>query len=102
MILYHGTNTDIESIDLSRSLNHKDFGKGFYLTPERETAIRMATKKARLFGGQATLISYEFNEAALQSELKVKVFPEEATVEWFLFVDAIVTAKVSNQYMTTI
>lgn len=88
MILYHGTNTDIESIDLSRSLNHKDFGKGFYLTPERETAIRMATKKARLFGGQATLISYEFNEAALQSELKVKVFPEKATVEWFLFVDA--------------
>lgn len=88
MILYHGTNTDIESIDLSRSLKHKDFGKGFYLTPERETAIRMATKKARLFGGQATLISYEFNEAALQSELKVKVFPEKATVEWFLFVDA--------------
>ncbi len=88
MILYHGTNTDIESIDLSRSLNHKDFGKGFYLTPERETAIRMATKKARLFGGQATLISYEFNEAALQSDLKVKVFPEKATVEWFLFVDA--------------
>lgn len=88
MILYHGTNTDIESIDLSRSLNHKDFGKGFYLTDSRETAIRMATKKARLFGGQATLISYEFNEAALQSELKVKVFPEKATVEWFLFVDA--------------
>ena len=88
MILYHGTNTDIETIDLSRSLNHKDFGKGFYLTLERETAIRMATKKARLFGGQATLISYEFNEAALQSELKVKVFPEKATVEWFLFVDA--------------
>ena len=88
MILYHGTNTDIESIDLSRSLNHKDFGKGFYLTPERETAIRMATKKARLFGGQATLISYEFNEAALQSELKVKVFTEKATMEWFLFVDA--------------
>lgn len=88
MILYHGTNTDIEKIDLSRSLNHKDFGKGFYLTPERETAIRMATKKARLFGGQATLISYEFDITALHSDLKVKVFPEKATVEWFLFVDA--------------
>ena len=24
MILFHGTNTDIETIDLSRSLNHKD------------------------------------------------------------------------------
>ena len=88
MILFHGTNTDIETIDLSRSLNHKDFGKGFYLTDSRETAIRMATKKTRLFGGKATLISYEFDEAALHSDLKVKVCPEKATVEWFLFVDA--------------
>ncbi len=88
MILFHGTNTDIETIDLSRSLNHKDFGKGFYLTDSRETAIRMAIKKARLFGGKATLILYEFDEAALHSDLKVKVFPEKATVEWFLFVDA--------------
>lgn len=71
MILFHGTNTDIETIDLSRSLNHKDFGKGFYLTDSRETAIRMATKKTRLFGGKATLISYEFDEAALHSDLKV-------------------------------
>ena len=88
MILFHGTNTDIATIDLSRSLNHKDFGKGFYLTHSRETAIRMATKKARLFGGKATLIIYEFEETALHSDLKVKVFPEKATVEWFLFVDA--------------
>ena len=88
MILFHGTNTDIETIDLSCSLKHKDFGKGFYLTDSRETAIRMATKKARLFGGKATLILYEFDEAALHSDLKIKVFPEKATVEWFLFVDA--------------
>ena len=88
MILFHGTNIDIETIDLSRSLNHKDFGKGFYLTDSRETAIRVATKKARLFGGKATLILYDFDEAALHSDLKVKVFPEKATVEWFLFVDA--------------
>ena len=88
MILFHGTNTDIEKIDLSRSLNHKDFGKGFYLTDSRETAVRMATKKARLYGGKATLIIYEFDETALQSDLKVKVFPEKASVEWFVFVDA--------------
>ena len=88
MILFHGTNTDIETIDLSSSLNHKDFGKGFYLTSSRETAIRMAEEKARLFGGKATLIIYEFDESALNSDLKVKVFPVKATVEWFLFVDA--------------
>lgn len=88
MRLYHGSNQDIESIDLSKGLRYKDFGKGFYLTPNRETAARMAQKKARLFGGTPTLLAYELDEAALHSDLNVKVFPEKATEEWFLFVDA--------------
>ena len=88
MKLYHGTNADIVTIDLSKGLAHKDFGKGFYLTPDRATAVRMAEKKARLFGGKATLITYDFDEAALCSDLSVKVFPEKACVEWFLFIDA--------------
>ena len=41
MILYHGTNEDIKAIDLTRGMRHKDFGKGFYLTPDRNTAIRI-------------------------------------------------------------
>ena len=88
MILYHGTNEDIESIDLTKGLRHKDFGKGFYVTPEKATAVRMAKKKARLFGGTATLITYEMDETAFQSDLKIKVVPEKACVEWLLFVDA--------------
>ena len=88
MILYHGTNADIESIDLTKGLRFKDFGNGFYLTPNRETACRMAQKRARLFGGTATLITYELDDSAWQSDLKVRVFPEKASVEWLLFVDA--------------
>ena len=88
MILYHGTNSDFESINLAIGNRHKDFGLGFYLTSDKSTAIRMAQKKARLFGGTPTLISYEFKEAALSSNLKVKVFPAKACVEWVLFVDA--------------
>jgi len=88
MTLYHGSNQDIEVIDLTKGLRHKDFGKGFYLTPDRQTATRMAQKKSRLFGGTATLITYEMDDAALQSDLKVKVFPEKASVEWLVFVDA--------------
>ena len=65
MKLYHGTNIDIEAIDLTRGLRHKDFGKGFYATPDRTTAVRMAQKRARLFGGEATLITYEFDETTL-------------------------------------
>lgn len=56
MKLYHGTNVDIEVIDLARGLRHKDFGKGFYATPDRTTAVRMAQKRTRLFGGEATLL----------------------------------------------
>ena len=88
MKLYHGTNSDIEAIDLTKGLRHKDFGKGFYLTPDKTTAIRMAQKKARLFGGGATLLTYEFDEAAMHSDLNIKIFPEKASVEWLLFVDA--------------
>lgn len=87
MRLYHGTNADIETIDLSQGLRYKDFGMGFYATPDKTTAIRMAQKRARLFGGKATLITYEFNEAALSSDLKIKRFPEKASVEWFLFIN---------------
>ncbi len=88
MKLYHGTNSDIEAIDLTRGLRYKDFGKGFYATPDRTTAIRMAQKRARLFGGAATLITYEFDELTLPLGLKIKRFHEQASVEWLLFVDA--------------
>ena len=45
MKLYHGTNADIGAIDLNQGLRYKDFGKGFYATPDRKTAIRMAQKR---------------------------------------------------------
>lgn len=45
MKLYHGSNADIKCINLSNGLRYKDFGKGFYLTPELSTAIRMSQWK---------------------------------------------------------
>ena len=88
MILYHGTNADFDCINLTIGLRYQAFGWGFYLPPDRNTAVRMAQKKARLFGGTPTLITYELDEAVLKSDLKIKRFPETATVVWFLFVDA--------------
>lgn len=32
MILYHGTNIDIQSINLALCRPYKDFGRGFYTT----------------------------------------------------------------------
>lgn len=82
MKLYHGTNQDIETIDLTRGMRHKDFGKGFYLTPDKNTAIRMAQKKARLFGGTATLITYELDEAAIQSPAYLYELMNLSEKEW--------------------
>ena len=39
MILYHGTNADFERINLTIGLRYKDFGWGFYLTPDRSIYI---------------------------------------------------------------
>ncbi len=36
MILYHGTNADFDRISLTIGLRYKDFGWGFYLTPDRK------------------------------------------------------------------
>ena len=41
MILYHGTNIDFPEIDLAKSKVGKDFGVGFYLTPDKEVVLRM-------------------------------------------------------------
>lgn len=89
ILLYHGSNTDIEQINLKAGIPYKDFGQGFYLTPDIETAKRMAQKKVNLFGGMPTLITYEFMEEELAGmSLKVMRFPEKATADWFLFIDA--------------
>ena len=39
MILYHGSNQVITKIDLSRSKDFKDFGRGFYLTKDYASSI---------------------------------------------------------------
>ena len=81
MILFHGTNTDIETIDLSRSLNHKDFGKGFYLTALEEQA-RKYSQRFLFRGDKAFLNHYILNDDL--SEYNVKKF-EAYNEEWLDF-----------------
>ena len=39
MLLFHGSYTPVEKIDLSMCSADKDFGKGFYVTALREQAV---------------------------------------------------------------
>lgn len=88
MLVYHGSNNDILEIDLTLGSRFKDFGQGFYVTPDLDTAQRMARKKADLFGGKPTIITYEFDESVLKSDkLKVLVFSTKATASWIRFID---------------
>ena len=86
MILYHGSNVDIESIDLSRSSVGKDFGCGFYLTASKEQAERMGHRKARLYGGEMVISSFEFDEkAAREAGMNIKDYKSYSR-EWADFI----------------
>ena len=87
MILYHGTNLDIERIDLSKCKPYKDFGQGFYLTELKEQAVRMAQNVTAIYGGFPIINVYEFDEnLLLSSELRVRKVPAVPTVEWAQFI----------------
>ena len=88
MLVYHGSNCDIDTIDLSKGNRFKDFGQGFYVTPNIETAKRMAQKKTAIYGGIPMIITYEFDDSVLCSDkLHILEFPKRATVEWISFID---------------
>ena len=86
MILYHGSNTKVEAVDLSRCRPNKDFGQGFYLTPDKSAAEKMALRTVRRFGGTPFLMTYDFDEAQLE-KLNQKLF-DVPSVEWAMFVMA--------------
>lgn len=88
MILYHGSNVAIDIIDLKCGRRGKDFGQGFYLSPDRSQAMKMAERTvAREESGHVTLTAYQFDEDILKehSDLKIKVF-ESYSTEWAEFV----------------
>lgn len=88
MILYHGSNQLIDSIDLSQGKKFKDFGQGFYTTHIKEQAVYWSRRISERFGGTPTVTEFEFDlDAAVAEGLKVKVF-DNPDKEWALFVMA--------------
>lgn len=87
MKLFHGTNTDIETIDLSRCQPFKDFGKGFYLTDVKKQAEYMAIRRHEQTGeGQPTLIEYEFDEKLLHGKTFRIKRSEKPSKAWAQFI----------------
>lgn len=87
MILYHGANVEIESIDLSKSKPYKDFGKGFYLSADKNQAMRLAKQRVSIeLKGKPVVSCFSFDEALLENgDLSVLRF-EDYTAAWAKFV----------------
>lgn len=84
--LYHGSTVAIEHIDLVHSKPGKDFGRGFYLSAEREQALALASFKADQEGVEPVVTAYEWNEAHLTNgTLRVLRF-DDYNPEWAQFV----------------
>lgn len=86
MKVYHGSDTQIEEIDLEKCKYGKDFGRGFYVTKLKEQAETMAVRVSRWSKKKPVVTEFEFDEfAQIDNDLKILVF-EDYTDEWFDFV----------------
>lgn len=83
MKLYHGSNTEIGTPDLSHSRKNVDFGRGFYVTPIYEQAEKWCKKFIRK--GENGIVSvYDFDENAF-SVLKTFSF-DSYSEAWLDFI----------------
>ena len=83
LILYHGSNCNFDKVDISKSKDKRDFGKGFYTTTLREQAEDWAEALFDRYKGDGIFI-YEL-ELELTGELSVKKY-EGLSEEWLLMV----------------
>ena len=85
--MYHGSNIEIDAIELEKCLPFKDFGKGFYTSPLKENALQMAKRTARINQkGTSCVTAFLFDDAFLtDAAFNVKQF-SACDKEWAQFV----------------
>jgi len=83
LILYHGSNCNFDEVDISKSKDKRDFGKGFYTTTLREQAEDWAKALFDRYKGDGIFI-YEL-ELELTGGLSIKKY-EGLSEEWLLMV----------------
>ena len=85
MVLYHGSNVNVESPKIIVSNRTLDFGAGFYTTSDKTQAIKWArTQKRRRREGEAIVSQYEFDDKE-RKNLNILVF-DSANREWLNYV----------------
>lgn len=85
--LYHGSNVEIDQINLSLSRKGKDFDCGFYLNANKQQAMEMAIRTAnRMRTGSPIVSAFDFDDSVLsKNNLNIKIF-DDYSVEWAEFI----------------
>lgn len=86
MILYHGSNVQIERIELDKSKPFKDFGRGFYLSPDKQQAEKMAIFRSKVLGNAPIVTEFSFDERKLYDGTLRFLSFDSYTEEWAKFV----------------
>lgn len=95
MKVYHGSWIEVSVPDLKHSRTDVDFGKGFYVTPIREQAVKWCGRFKRR-GKQGIVSSYIFDDCAIQN-LNVLKF-DSYSEEWLDFILNCRREKDSSDY----
>jgi hypothetical protein len=83
LILYHGSNVNFNEVDISKSKDKRDFGKGFYTTTIRDQAEDWARIVFDRYKGEGIFV-YEI-ELEITEDLLVKNY-EGLSEEWLLMI----------------
>jgi len=86
MKVYHGSDTQIEQIDLNKCKFGKDFGRGFYVTKLQDQAKTMTERVSRWSKNTPIVSEFEFDEFALVDDELKKLHFEDYNDEWLEFV----------------
>jgi hypothetical protein len=86
MIVYHGSYTKIEEIDLSKSIPNKDFGKGFYVTKFLKHAESWAKVIGRKNKTEGIVTEFIFYDAEFTERLCKTNHFDSYNEEWLDFV----------------
>lgn len=96
MIVYHGSYMEIKNPDTLHSRDSVDFGKGFYITPVKEQAVKWASRFKRN-RGKGVVSFYELNMEAVYIGEKVLEFGGY-TEEWLDYITACRSGKTVAGY----
>ncbi len=84
--LYHGTNVKFGLLDPSKSRDGLDFGKGVYLTPDKEQAWGMAKRKQMVLGGSRIVMEFDFDDSCLYDNSVTSLCFNSYDEDWTAFV----------------